>query len=311
MRGRFDLRPALRLARIVRREGYRLVHAHTPRALLIAGLASWLTGVPLVYHVHSPASRDSTHRWRNRMNTAVERLFLRLASALITVSHSLREHVVAQGYPPESIAVVANGVPSRNPRPRRHPGQQGWTLGTVALFRPRKGVEVLLEALALLRAQGLNVRLRAVGGFETLRYECEVQHLAERLGLTDAICWTGFTQDVDRELAQMDVLVLPSLFGEGLPMVVLEAMSAGVPVVATRVEGVPEAIDDGRSGLLVAPGDPADLARALAAVIHGDVDWSGLQKSALEAHGRRFSHRSMSEGVARVYRQVLNEPHRP
>ena len=74
------------------------------------------------------------------------------------------------------------------------------------------------------------------------------------------ITWTGFTRDVLDELRQMDLFVLPSLFGEGLPMVVLEAMAAGVPVVATRVAGIPEAIRPGQDGVLVEPGDAEDLA---------------------------------------------------
>ena len=178
-------------------------------------------------------------------------------------------------------------------------------MGTVALFRPRKGTEVLLEALAQLRAQGLPVRLRAVGGFETREYEREVKGLAESLGLADAIEWTGFTEEVDRELAEMDLFVLPSLFGEGLPMVVLEAMAAGVPVVATRVEGVPEAIRVGEDGLLAEPGDPGSLAQAIGRVVDGDVDWHALRTSALARHAEAFSERSMAAGVAGVYRRVL------
>lgn len=183
--------------------------------------------------------------------------------------------------------------------------KEEWTLGTVALFRPRKGMEVLLEALAELRAQGLPVRLRAVGGFETPEYEREVKFLAEKLGLADAIDWTGFTEDVDRELAEMDLFVLSSLFGEGLPMVVLEAMAAGVPVVATRVEGVPEAIRDRRDGLLAEPGDPGSLARAIGRVVRGEVDWHALRTTARKRHADTFSDRSMAAGVADVYRRVL------
>ena len=103
----------------------------------------------------------------------------------------------------------------------------------------------------------------------------------------------------------MDVFVLPSLFGEGLPMVVLEAMSAGVPVVGTRIEGVPEAVRDGVDGLLAAPGDPGDLARTIARVIRREADWSELRRSAHERQAGQFSDRSMAAGVAKVYSDVL------
>jgi glycosyltransferase involved in cell wall biosynthesis len=173
------------------------------------------------------------------------------------------------------------------------------------LFRPRKGIEVLLEALATLRHGGSPVTLRAVGGFETAGYQDQIRQLVGRLGLSDAVAWIGFTTQVGAELDRMDILVLPSLFGEGLPMVVLEAMAAGVPVVATRVEGVPEVLRDGRDGLLAEPGSARGLAEAIARIIRGEVNWAGLRQSALERHAGGFSDRCMAEGVAEVYRDVL------
>jgi len=151
------------------------------------------------------------------------------------------------------------------------------------------------------------VRLRAVGGFETLAYRHEIDALVDQLGLADAVDWTGFTRDVNDELALMDLFVLPSLFGEGLPMVILEAMAAGVPVVATRVGGAPEAIRDGLDGLLAAPGDADDLARLIERVVSGKASWSAMRQSAHERQAKRFSDCSMAEGLAAVYRRVLAE----
>jgi glycosyltransferase involved in cell wall biosynthesis len=174
------------------------------------------------------------------------------------------------------------------------------------LFRPRKGVEVLLESLALLKQQGLLVKLRAVGTFETPDYSQQIAALAAKLGVAEQIDWLGFTRDVTGELLEMDLFVLPSLFGEGLPMVVLEAMAAGVPVVATDVEGIPEAIRDGQDGLIARAGDAADLARAIARVVRREVDWSALRHSAIARHAEHFSDRAMAAGVAAVYRDVLS-----
>lgn len=305
MRSRIDLRPIWQLVRIVREHDYRLLHAHTPRSLLVAAIVSLLTGTRLVYHVHSPASRDTTHRWRNSINALIERVCLVLASALITVSHSLKGHVCSQGIPGRKTSVVHNGVPCRATQraPASHKAE--WTLGTVALFRPRKGLEVLLDALAQLRKAGLPVRLRAVGRFETPEYERQIKVQCASLGLTDAVEWTGFTRDVDAELAQMDVFVLPSLFGEGLPMVVLEAMAAGVPVLATHVEGIPEAIRDGEDGLIVPPGDAAALAAAVSRMVRGVVDCHTLAANGRRRQIEQFSDRSMAQGVADVYRRVL------
>ena len=307
MSWRFDLRPARQLAKIIRRQGYQLVHAHTPRSLMLAALASLVTGVKLVYHVHSPTANDSNRSWRNRVNALIERICLQRASAVIAVSQSLGDRLRRSGIPGSRLSVVPNGVPTRRPSPPR-PVDAGheWTLGTVALFRPRKGTEVLLQSLAKLRSEGLPVRLRAVGPFETPQYEQQIKQLADELGLTDAIDWIGFTRDVDAQLAQMDLFVLPSLFGEGLPMVVLEAMASGVPVVATRVEGVPEAVRDGQDGLIAEPGDPASLAGVIARVVRREVDWRAMRSSARARQAEAFSDRSMAQGVARVYEGLLN-----
>ncbi len=305
-KSKFDLRVAWRLAKILRRDGYRLVHAHTPRSALVANVASRLAGLPMVYHVHSPTSRDSTRWFHNKMNTLVERLSISRASRLITVSSSLGRHMREQGFAADRVAVVPNGVPTTD---RRRSGERPgttWTLGAVALFRPRKGTEVLLDALSILRAQGHDVRLRAVGPFETKQYEDALKRQAAELRIEDFIDWTGFTTDVNSELARMDLFVLPSLFGEGLPMVVLEAMAAGVPVIGTNVEGVPEAIRDGIDGMIAAPRDPQDLARVISQVISGDVPWRELRENAIQRHAQSFSDQSMAAGVAAVYRQVLN-----
>jgi glycosyltransferase involved in cell wall biosynthesis len=258
-----------------------------------------------VYHVHSPTARDSTRSLQNRLNALGERLCLAGKVRLIAVSGSLGEYMSSLGYAGR-VSVVPNGVPQVDP-PGREPPHGEWTLGTVALFRPRKGTEVLLEALAILRREGHAVRLRAVGPFETPEYERLLKDRARQLAVEDAVEWTGFTRDVNAELERFDLFVLPSLFGEGLPMVVLEAMAAGVPVVGTRVEGVPEAIRDGLDGALAAPGDAEDLAGAMHRILSGRLDWTRLRESARQRHAEKFSDASMARGVASVYRHILCE----
>ncbi len=306
MASRFDVRVARQLAKIIRDDDYALVHAHTPRSAIVGRLASWWAGVPMVYHVHSPTSADSTNALRNRLNDMMERASLFRASALITVSRSLGQHMGDRGYDSQIVSVVPNGVPASVRRRGAVPPSETWHIGTVALFRPRKGLEVLLDAIALLKRRGLTLRLRAVGPFETEEYEAEIMQRVERLGLGNDIVWVGFTQDVTRELTQMDLFVLPSLFGEGLPMVVLEAMAAGVPVVGTQVEGVPEAIKDGVNGVIAKPGDSEDLAHAMRRIIDRELDWCDLRARAIRSHAESFSAERMAEGVAAVYDRVLD-----
>lgn len=305
MRGRLDLGCAIRLARIVREAGYHLIHTHTPRAALVGRIASQLTGVPMVHHVHSPTARDTEAGLRNRINTITERLSLLGVKRLIPVSRSLEGYLVGEGYSRDIIRTVPNGVPTPAPLPERAAPGDVWVIGVVALFRPRKGIEVLVEAASLLKQAGMRFRIHAVGGFETPEYETSIKTLAQQMDVVDRINWTGFTRNVNAEFAKMDVMVLPSLYGEGMPMVVLEAMATGVPVVSSEVEGVPEVLEQGVTGLMVTPGQAAPLAAALQALMQGQHDWAAMRARAYAVQVERFSDASMAEGVARVYREVL------
>lgn len=305
MQSRFDLSAIDRVIHIVRECGYTLLHSHTPRAAMIGHTVSRRLGLPLVHHLHSPTTADSTHRWRNRLNAWIERRAMKRASAVIAVSGSLGGYALKQGVWERKLTVVPNGVPTLGPLSARQTPCGTWTLGTVALFRPRKGLEVLLESLARLRERSLDVRLLAVGGFETADYGQHIQALAQRLGVAERIEWTGFTTSVAAQLARMDLFVLPSLFGEGLPMVVLEAMAAGVPVIGTRVEGVPEAIRHGHDGLIATPDSGDDLAHCIESMLRGEVNWAQLRTSAHARQAEKFSDTAMASGIARVYTRVL------
>lgn len=305
-RSRVDFQMSRWLAAIARDGKYSLLHAHTPRSLLVASMASFWSGLPLVYHVHSPTSRDTSDGWKNWAKSWTERVGLFPANKMICVSRSLRRHMLSLGYRDQRISVVHNGVPAREQVPRRSGGKPYFVFGSMALMRPRKGIEVLLEAMAILRQGGFPLfRLRAVGSFESREYEIALKRRAAELGVADFIEWTGFRSDIHAELDQMDALVLPSLYGEGLPMVVLEAMASGVPVIASDVEGVVEAIEDGVEGLLVQPGSAKSLAAAMQKLLSGELDWSTMADAARNRHAVHFSAERMAQGVAEVYDQVL------
>jgi glycosyltransferase involved in cell wall biosynthesis len=260
----------------------------------------------LVHHVHTQTCVEVGRRWMSRLSAGVERRSLAGAAGLISVSPSVERYLLEHGYAGHRIWLVPNGVPAQADLPPWHPPQGAWTVGVVALFRPRKGLEIMLAAMARLRAAGSAVRLRAVGSFERADYEREIKRYVSELGLAEAIDWVGFRSDINGELRRMDAFVLPSVLSEGLPMSILEAMGAGTPVAGTRVAGTTDIVRDGLDGLLAEPGDAEDMARVLGAMIGGQADCRRMRETAYRRQQEMFSDRSMATGVANVYREVLD-----
>jgi glycosyltransferase involved in cell wall biosynthesis len=175
----------------------------------------------------------------------------------------------------------------------------------VALVRPRKGIEVLLEAIAKLNRAKDRITLEVIGGFETPEYESSIRGLIQRLNLDGIVHLRGFTKDVPAVMRTLDAMVLPSLFGEGMPMVVLEALACGVPVIATRVEGTPEVIRHGQEGLLARPQDSDSLSQAIQVFISDRSAWSQMSRLAVQRHRQGFSDVRMAERTAKVYRRLI------
>jgi len=306
MTSRLDVSVIRSLVSVLRQGNYCLLHTHTARGALIGRVAAAWTGTPMVHHVHSPTRRDTEHAFRNSLNAFVEeRLAFPGARKLIAVSNSLRQYLLDIGVAADRVVVVPNGVPVATAPSYWRAPQGEWVIGTVALFRPRKGLEVMLAAIGELRRRGLPVRLKVVGGFETDEYRQAMQALAVRVGIGEHVEWTGFTRDVPREMARFSIFALPSLYGEGLPMVLIEAMAIGVPVVATKVEGVPEVIGDDRTGVLVQPGDARSLADGIESVIARGARAVELAETGRNRQREMFSDAAMARAVARIYDETL------
>lgn len=307
MQGRFDWTVVGQLVREVTARKIDILHAHTPRTALITSLVARRTGLPWVYHVHSPTARDSTRGTLNRVNQWIEHHSLRSCQQLITVSRSLRREMLRCGVSRARLAVIPNGVPAIEPiQTHLRQNESKWRLGLIALMRPRKGVEVALHAMKLLKQLQLPVTLELIGGFETPAYQQQTLELLRSLRLDDCVHWSGFTNDIPSAIRGLDAMLLPSLFGEGMPMVVLEALAAAVPVVATRVEGTPEVVRDGVEGLLAEPGSATSLAEKLCQLVRDRDEWSRMSAQALARHRTSFSDERMAQRTARIYHRLLS-----
>jgi glycosyltransferase involved in cell wall biosynthesis len=317
MRHRADVTAAVRLARVARASGCDLLHAHTLRAALVAAAAARLARVPVVATLHSPIARDTEDDARNRRNLRVQRRLFRWIAGHIAVSEGIREEAIRAGAAPASVTVIRNGIDiaryaGGDPRALRgvlDPWPADAPLvGTHALLRPRKGLDVLIRAIPLIAQPVPSARFVIAGNAETPAYELELRALAGDLGVADRIAFVGFRDDVADVLAALDVFVMPSLYGEGTPFAVLEAMAAARCIVATRTEGIVETVTDGETGALVPSGDPEALAHALVAVLTDDRRRRALGENARRAALTHFAVGRMAATTESFYRATLTGP---
>jgi glycosyltransferase involved in cell wall biosynthesis len=293
---RISLRYAWRLAELLREERFDVVHAHIYASTVAAFAATFRGDAPLVVTEHSAAT------WRSRFARAVHTLALRRAARVIGVSDHIRDRVVADGVAPERVSVIRNAVIDHG-APRADPALRDGVplIGTVARLNAEKGVEYVIEAAAQVAAVHPEARFIVIGDGP------EREALAALVERTGAPVWfLGARGDVPDFVGFFDVLVLPSL-SEGTPLVTLEAMSAGVPVVATAVGGIPQQLTDGREGFLVPPRDATAIARAVVRLIE---DRQLRREMGARARARiraTCRHEELVRAVLDVYRAALDD----
>jgi len=298
----YRLDGVLRLARLLRREHADVLHTHTLAAAnALARIAGRLARVAVVSHLHianhfRPATRALLASFDNA--TA------RLAAALVAVSEDTRRAYEEQGYP-HRIRVVYNGVAptsadANGVREELSIPADAPLIAEVGRLCDVKGQRELIEAVA--RVPGARVVLVGVDLEEGGAFEQTLRDRAEELGTSDRVVFAGYRDDAARVVAAADVFALPS-WTEGLPLVVLEAMALGRPVVATPVGGTPELVVDEETGLLVPPRDVAALAAALTRVL-GD---AALGRRLGEAGRRRVAEHFSAEATSREVLALYDE----
>jgi glycosyltransferase involved in cell wall biosynthesis len=274
------------LYRLLRRERVDVLHAHKLGSNLWGTAIGRLAGVPvIVAHEHTWSFEGKP--WRKLADREV---IARGSSAFIAVSREDRRRMIeVEGIDPEDVLFLPNGIPAPPPaaggdvRAELQIPAGAPVIGTVSVLRPQKALDVMVRAARILVDEFPHLRVLIAGEGDR---RPALEELAEQLGLADTVLFLGVRTDVPDVLAALDVAVSSSDF-EGSPLSVMEFMEAARPMVATRVGGVPDLIEDGVHGLLVEPQQPAALAAAVARMLR--------DREAARAMGERARERRRTE----------------
>ncbi|NQT18594.1 MAG: glycosyltransferase family 4 protein [Planctomycetes bacterium] len=307
-----DLAALLALMRIMARHEYDIVHTHSFKAGLLGRLAAGLLGAPVVVHTFHGVPFDTrSDNWKTRLCFFLERLQCRLCDKLVSVGEVLRRELIANNVAkPEKIVTVRSGVDfslfddiagDRAVREELGVPAGAPIVGFVGRLAEQKAPEVLLHAFIIVKRRAPGAHLVFIGegpGRDHLIKATtpDLQHCVHLL---------GERHDVPRLLAAMDVFALPSRW-EGVGRALTEAMYAKLPVVCTGVNGVPELVEDGVTGLISRPDDPADLAEKILALINDPARAAAIAQAGHEKVKALMASEAMVLALHELYRELVS-----
>ena len=311
---RFQLRPWRQLIAYMREWQADILHSHMIGSNIWGALISPRAKVPVfVAHEHTWSFQGKPLRKFVDRN-----LIARRADAFVAVSREDQRRMIEVERIPESkTRFIPNGIPpSYSPNPQHDVraelgiGPDQPVVGMVAILRPQKAVDVLVRASAVIRDAVPEVKVLLVGGGETAGgadagnpYIQRLHVLTAELGLDSTIEYLGLRTDVSDLLSTFDVAVLSSDY-EGSPLSVLEYMEAGKPVVATRVGGVPDLVEDGVTGLLVEPQDPEAFASTVIDLLRDPDRAAAMGRAGQERRLNEFTIEATIRRVEDLYEEL-------
>lgn len=277
-----DLQVLIQLIRLFQRESFDIVHSHFPKTGLLGMVAAWVARVPIRVHTFHGEVWATRTGLRRRALRLLDAGVAALATKVLAVSRSQQQFLVAEGIlkPGKSCVIGAGsicGVDSARFRPdsdarqrvRKQLGisQSSKLILYVGRLNRDKGLFDLVQAFKLLSASEADVHLLLVGTEEDVSFS-QLQELCG--SCQNRLHYVPFTNQPEHFMAAADLFCLPS-YREGFGMTIIEAASCGVPAVATRINGLVDAVEHGRTGLLVAPGQAPELCKALMQLLSDDV----------------------------------------
>ncbi len=308
-----DLSSLLSVMKVIRKARPTVVHTHTAKAGALGRLAAWILGVPVRVHTyHGHVFHGYFSKSKTRFFLAVERFLAKRTHRLIAVSEEVRQDIIRLGVCKEDqIEFISLGLEldrfadldSVRGRFRAELGlgDDQRLVGTVARFAPIKGLFVLIDAIKQVCETNQRDHFVLVGDGELTD---QLKAYVEDLGLADRITLPGFRRDTEVVFADLDLFVLSS-FNEGQPVAILESLSAGVPVVATNVGGVPTLLNGVESGRLVEPNDHTALAKAIEAALTDTETAKAAAETYREPTQKYYSVGRLSRDLDSLYRSLM------
>jgi len=296
------------LSLFLKREKVDLINAHGYRDHFLCVLAGRIAGVKVIVrtkHNHVPLKSGFFSRF----------IYGHLTDRIVAISEHIREVMLQSGLQPEHVTTIHTAVNIKqiSPTPKNHklvkefnllPGKP--VIGTVARLSDRKGIDFLLDAVKILADDGKHFTCLIVGGggSKTQSKIDLLKHKAEALNISQHLVFTGWRSDIPEILSLFDIFILPSL-AEGLGRSMLESMAAGKPVVASNVGGIPEAVEDGKTGILVPPQDYHALAKAISFLLDNPEKTEVMGRAGRERAKKMFSEEGMIENICSLYEELL------
>ena len=314
-----DVIALLRLASVVRRGGYQIVHTHTAKAGFLGRLAAALAGTPVIIHtVHGVTFHDHLPRWQRWFYLTLERIAARFTHQFVTVGEDVKAIYLRHGIgEPEAYETIYSCMPLdeyleagdmsdlERARVRQELGLESrhQVVAMAARLEARKGHAYLFEAVSRLRPRHPDLRVLILGdGADRASLERQVKEL----GLGDIVRFLGHRLDLPRVLAASDISVLTSLW-EGLPRVLVQSAAAGKPILTFDVEGAWEVVRDGQNGFIVPTRDVTAFAERLEQMLRDRSRSHAMGRSGRARVSQEWTVETMLDRLDLLYRRFTSD----
>ncbi len=308
-KGPYDPRTIFRTVSLIRKHKIDIVHTHGYKSDIIGYLAARLTGIPVISTPHgSELSIDPKLNLYQRVGD----WFLKMVDQIVPVSDGLEKEYRGKGFNPDKIKMIRNGLdilevqgvrPSIDFMADKSEKDVRF-IGYVGQLIERKGLHNLIKAMKIITSN-IKAKLLLTGEGKVKE---DLKKIVENNGLSDSVVFLGFRTDRLEIMKCFDVFVLPSYL-EGLPRVIMEAMAAEVPVIASDIPGVREIVHHNKTGILVPVDSPEQLADAIITLLENREKADELRKNAFSYVNERHSAERMAKDYCKLYKSIIDRTH--